>query len=410
MGSKTRLIAAVGAVVVAFAACDDSSSTGGDLSLIQLDAGYSLADGATSTPIDAAPVDASAEPADAADAADASLCGNGVVDPGETCDGDCPTSCADGLTCTLDTLIGAPSSCNVACEHAADPAATVGDGCCAPGKDRSTDPDCGFLIDPVFKNNYEVRDLGTAANVPTRYGGLIISRTNPNVLLIGGGANASTGAIYALPLQRDASRHIIGIAGPGTLASEGPNNDGGMTYAPNGVLVYTRYSLNQLGFIKPGSTIVDKVAPLTPLRVASSVGGLQLVPAGHPGAGSWKVVSWSGGQWYDLTLAADATGTFDVTAATYRVTLSGGPEGIAYVPLGSPLFTDPSVLISEYSAGKVSTYVVDALGNPVLASRREILSDLAGAEGAAIDPLSGDFLFSTFGGQNKILVVRGFAR
>lgn len=37
-----------------------------------------------------------------------------------------------------------------------------------------------------------------------------------------------------------------------------------------------------------------------------------------------------------------------------------------------------------------------------------IITGLTGAEGAAIDPLTGDFLFSTFGGGNQIVVVQGF--
>jgi hypothetical protein len=36
------------------------------------------------------------------------------------------------------------------------------------------------------------------------------------------------------------------------------------------------------------------------------------------------------------------------------------------------------------------------------------MSDLQGAEGATIDPLTGDFLFSTFGGENTVVVVKGF--
>ena len=51
-----------------------------------------------------------------------------------------------------------------------------------------------------------------------------------------------------------------------------------------------------------------------------------------------KMVSFGNGEWYDATLAADGTGTYDVTAAT-RVTsvalLPGGPEGFIYVPFGS---------------------------------------------------------------------------
>ena len=35
---------------------------------------------------------------------------------------------------------------------------------------------------------------------------------------------------------------------------------------------------------------------------------------------------------------------------------------------------------------------------------------MGGADGAFIDPLTGDFLFSTFGGGDRVIVVRGFAR
>ena len=36
------------------------------------------------------------------------------------------------------------------------------------------------------------------------------------------------------------------------------------------------------------------------------------------------------------------------------------------------------------------------------------ITGLSGAEGAFIDPLTGDFLFSTFGG-NRVILVTGFA-
>jgi hypothetical protein len=46
---------------------------------------------------------------------------------------------------------------------------------------------------------------------------------------------------------------------------------------------------------------------------------------------------------------------------------------------------------------------------PVVGSRRVFISGLTGAEGAAIDPVSGAFIFATFGGNNDVVVVRGFA-
>ena len=67
------------------------------------------------------------------------------------------------------------------------------------------------------------------------------------------------------------------------------------------------------------------------------------------------------------------------------------------------------MLVSEFSAGNVVAYDLDADGNPLVATRRELVTGLDGAEGAAIDPLTGDFLFSTFGAAvDRVVVLRGF--
>src|SRR5262249_47965322 len=139
---------------------------------------------------------------------------------------------------------------------------------------------------------------------------------------------------------------------------------------------------------------------------------LNFVPEGFPGAGRVKLVSWSGGQWYDAGLAPDGSGTYDLTGLTQVVgsTLAGGPEGFAYVPRGSADFTRDSIVVSDWSVDQIATYELDADGNPIPATRRLLLSNISGAEGAFIDPLTGDFLFSTFArvGTDKVVVVRGF--
>lgn len=112
---------------------------------------------------------------------------------------------------------------------------------------------------------------------------------------------------------------------------------------------------------------------------------------------------------FTLDIAPDGMGTYDVLSATLETTLPGGPEGLFYVPPGSPLFPDPTLLVAEYSAGNVAAYDLDAGGNPIVASRRLFISGIIGAEGAAVDPLTGDFLFSTFlGGGDEVFVVKGF--
>jgi hypothetical protein len=69
-------------------------------------------------------------------------CGNGRLDPGETCDGDCPAHCDDTNPCTTDTQSGAVETCDIACSH--DPVFLCyhGDGCCPGGCDPLNDDDC----------------------------------------------------------------------------------------------------------------------------------------------------------------------------------------------------------------------------------------------------------------------------
>jgi len=69
-------------------------------------------------------------------------CGNGHIDPGETCDGNCPTSCDDGQLCTVDTLSGSAGACNAACSNAPINACVSGDGCCPAGCGGQGDSDC----------------------------------------------------------------------------------------------------------------------------------------------------------------------------------------------------------------------------------------------------------------------------
>ena len=89
--------------------------------------------------------------------------------------------------------------------------------------------------------------------------------------------------------------------------------------------------------------------------------------------------------------------------------LPGGPEGFVFIDdAGNPGFGVDSLLISDFSAGRISAYDLDANGDPLVATRRDFITDLTGAEGAVIDPLTGDFLFSTFGGGDRIVRVEGF--
>ncbi len=271
----------------------------------------------------------------------------------------------------------------------------------------SSQPAAAIALGTDFATDYTFTDLGSVTGLPNNYGGLLFKAGDPNKVLIGGQANTASGGLYEVSVTRGAGGHITGL-GAAVLIGTAPYNDGGFAYGPDGVLFLSRWPVNGLSQYKPGSTDPDKVVDLAPLGVVSSHAALNFVPAGFAGAGQLKGVSWSGGQFYTFGLAADGSGTFDVLTATLEATIGGGPEGFVYIDGANAGFGDDSLLVSEYSAGTIGVYDIDANGDPIVATRRDFLTGLTGAEGAAIDPVTGDFLFSTFGGGSRIVVVQGF--
>lgn len=272
---------------------------------------------------------------------------------------------------------------------------------CAPAAAQTFGPD--------FAADYAFTDLWTPSGVPPQLGGVAFDPNDPDILWIGGDANAVGGAIYAAEVTRDAGGHINGFNGSASFLATATWIDGGIAFAPNGVMMVTGFPANTLMQFLPGSTMPDRVDLLSGLGIAPSVGTCQFVPAGFPGAGKFKIASFNSSDWYDVTLGQDLTGTYNPISATPTVNTGGGPEGIVYIQSGNPGFTAQSCLISEFSAGAVRAYDLDSNGDPIPATRREFLTGLSGAEGAVIDPVTGDFIFSTFGGGDRILVVQGFS-
>jgi hypothetical protein len=267
-------------------------------------------------------------------------------------------------------------------------------------------------LEPPFASSYSLNDLGPPPGVPTRLGGLTLKAGTTDRLLIGGEADGSTGALYEIGVVRDGAGHITGFSGTATRFADAAYNDGGVAYGPGNVLFLARWPSNQLGQTKPGSRITDKITDLGAFGIASSLVGLAFVPAGMPGAGHLKLASYSGGQWYDAGLTPDGSGTYNLANVTPVTgsTLPGGIVGFVYVGAGSRAFPGPSMLVSEYSADNVAAYAVNGNGDPIPSTRRTFITGLDGADGAYIDPVTGDFLFSTFGGGDRVIVVRGFAK
>lgn len=258
-----------------------------------------------------------------------------------------------------------------------------------------------------FAADYSVVDLGGPPSVPGSLGG--ITFLDADTILIGGAANSVGAAIYAVDVVRDpVSQSVTGFAGPATLFASAPNIDGGLQFGPGGVLFFTGYNINTLGQILPGQSAPAKTLNLSPEGVASSVGALSFVPAGFAGAGQLKLASYNASTWYSATLTPDGLGTYDISGLSAPLNIGGGPEGIVYISGENPAFAVDSVLVSEYSTGRVVAYEIDSAGDPIVATRREFITGLLGAEGAAIDPVTGDFYFSTFGGGDRIVYATGF--
>src|SRR6476620_745313 len=272
-------------------------------------------------------------------------------------------------------------------------------------------------IAPPFDSNYSLVSIGYPVGVQTYYGGLTFKYDDPNTLLIAGAAGSQVGRIYQIAVTRDGNGHITGFSGTATLypaagSTIGQYNDAGLAFGAANVLFVTRYLTTHLGQLeqsKVGSMAPDKVIDLAPLGVTGSGGSIGFVPPGFPGAGSMKLVSWGGSGWYHCEFAPDGNGTFNITSASLRATIDSGPEGIAFVPPDSAVFTPNSVLIVEYGYSKVVTAPLDTNGDPIMAQSQDFIRNLPQASGACIDPVTGDFLFDTWGGSNEITRVSGFA-
>jgi hypothetical protein len=291
-----------------------------------------------------------------------------------------------------------------------------GSAVACPGTETVEPASCasiGVMLSPPYDTRYSCFDLGPVPGVmTTKYGGVTLTADRcSSSLIIGVNANAFNAKLYSVGVTRDVRGHVNGFSGMAAPLIDAPYHDGGVAYGPGGVLFITRYPVNQIQQTKPGSTAVDKVISLGTLLVSSSAASLNFVPARLPGAGMLKLVTFSGGDFYTLLLSPDGEGTYDIVGAKLERRLTGGPEGFVYVAAGSPLISVNSLLVSEWSARRISIYETDQGGNPKLDTVANFITGLNGAEGAYRDPATGDFFFSTWGHAmgDRVIVVRGFA-
>ena len=256
-----------------------------------------------------------------------------------------------------------------------------------------------------YAGHYTATQLAQVPGLPGFYGGMVFELGDAMTLLIGGNADTSLGAIYAVDLTRDALGHVTGFAGSAVKRADAPFIDGGLTYGPGGVLLYTASPTNMLGQIPPGATAPSKTTLLSGLGVGGSVGGCAVV-LNQIGSLRLKVTSPGISRWYDLPLSNDAFGTFNAGLAVPHGPVIPAAGNMVYVPAGQPGFAVDTVLVTSCN-GSVGAYSVDGNADAFANIGSFVLAIAGCADGMCVDPLTGDLLLCLTTSK-KIFVVRGF--
>lgn len=275
-------------------------------------------------------------------------------------------------------------------------------------------PALGQTLVAPYDVPYSLISLGFPPGVPQALGGISFKPGSNNRVYINGGANGANGAMYEIGITRDINGFITGWDGTATFVSTAAYNDGGLCEIPGsgGTMAYVTYSNNTLGQILPGAAAPARIDPLNTFGISGTTGTCAFVPPGLPGAGNFVIATYGGSTFYTLPLTPDSATlprTYTPgTAGAATVATGGGPEGIVYVPLLSPIFeSTPTMLVCMYGLGKVVAYDVGPEGLPIVETARDFVTGLSGAEGGCLDPVTNTFLFSTFGGSG-VIAVPGF--
>lgn len=243
-------------------------------------------------------------------------------------------------------------------------------------------------------------------NTPTSITTVSVSTLTPNI--IGGitfdplGAtlyvgNFGLGVIEAYPVIRSAATgQITGFGAPTTIAAA-PNIDGGLDDL-TGVWLWTTYPGNSLGQFVQGSG-ATAVTSLTAAGVPSSTGGLRIVPAGLPNAGTVLVSSYDAGGIYEVTLTPNASGTYQPVAATLFAATPVGAEGMAFIPTGPYA---GSILHANYNNGDVAVVFLDPLTGVPTGVTSVLIGGFQWPMGVAFDPLTDDFFVTAYSSSSNL--------
>lgn len=271
-------------------------------------------------------------------------------------------------------------------------------------------------LGPAFQGGYGVRDLGAPPGASDFGGCIRFKMGDDSTLLVDGYLpDGEDSEVFAVRVKRDATGHIAGFEGSATWLLHAPGNPSlsidvsglysGLDYGPNGALLYPTWDAS-IAQIRPGGTGPTRFDRTADLGIDGRVKGLAFVPPGFPGAGRLKLTAY---RWLDTSVLPDGAGTFAI-ATPARSSDVTSAEGFVYAKAGLPGFAKPGVLIAFNGDSVVKAYDIDANGDPVVGTERLFLGDFSYPRGATVDPLTGDFLFSSsVVGSSRVLVVGSLA-
>ncbi len=121
------------------------------------------------------------------------VCGNSVIEAGELCDGDCPTSCDSNNACSIGQLFGSAAQCDASCQFQQIQACQSGDGCCPAGCTFDQDSDCNCQPRTCQQVGAQCGMIDNGCGTLIDCGACTNGSCSQNTCIVNGGGNGGIG-------------------------------------------------------------------------------------------------------------------------------------------------------------------------------------------------------------------------
>lgn len=271
-----------------------------------------------------------------------------------------------------------------------------------------------------YKPYYQAYDLGVVpkqgGGALPRLGGLVIAPDDPLLAYVIGPSEVPEAQLHSIALERGPCGHIIGFKGEAQPVLTAPYLDL-MVNGPKGVVFVSHYPTAELSQYVPGQVALASTIDLGGLGMEAihSPGGINFVPPGYPEAGQLRIAGFNINHngtsgWYRATIEYKDP-AYSITELSKTVDIPNGPGGFAYIPIGSPLFPEQRIIMTEWDSDPqaVSSFAVDATGDPIPATRKGFFTSFVKPWGSYFEPETGDYIFLQWEKQpDHVYIVQGF--